>query len=106
MQAQFDHLAETYFGGYEFDLGEREHGMALSCDHDFEMFAAAVGYVKTYVEAILKDEGENIESCTSCSSDICADVELDLGELEPDTVFFQPLQKLLDQSRSARVLSK
>ena len=57
MQAQFDHLAETYFGGYEFDLGEREHGMALSCDHDFEMFAAAVGYVKTSVAAILQDEG-------------------------------------------------
>ncbi|KAH9926495.1 dynein associated protein-domain-containing protein [Fomitopsis serialis] len=78
MQAQFDHLAETYFNGYEFDLGEREHGMALACDHDFE-FAA-----------ILKDE----------------DVEVDLGELEPNAVFFEPLQRLLDQSRSARKLTK
>ncbi|TFY63700.1 hypothetical protein EVJ58_g3096, partial [Rhodofomes roseus] len=90
MQAQFDHLAETYFNGYEFDLGERELGMALACDHDLEMFAAAVGLVKTSVAAVLKDE----------------DVEVDLGELEPDAVFFQPLQRLLDQSRSARVLSK
>ena len=69
MQAQFDHLAETYFGGYEFDLGEREHGMALSCDHDLEMFAAAVGYVKTSVAAILKDEGETAtRRAWSCNS--------------------------------------
>lgn len=67
MQAQFDHLSETYFGGYEFDLGEREHGMALSCDHDLEMFAAAVGYVKTSVAAILKDEGKTTTYYARCS---------------------------------------
>ncbi|KZT73394.1 hypothetical protein DAEQUDRAFT_762303 [Daedalea quercina L-15889] len=90
MQAQFDHLSETYFSGYDFDLGEREHGMALTCDHDLEQLAAAMGFVKTSVAAVLKDE----------------DVEIDLGELEPNVVFFEPLQRLIDQSRSARVLSK
>ena len=29
MQSQFDHLSETYFNNFEFDLGEREMGYAL-----------------------------------------------------------------------------
>ncbi|THH30239.1 hypothetical protein EUX98_g3963 [Antrodiella citrinella] len=90
MQSQFDHLAETYFSGYEFDLGERELGYALSVDHDLEMFAASVGLIKTSVAAIMKDE----------------DVEADMGDLDADETFFTPLQKLLDQCRGARVLSK
>lgn len=57
MQSQFDHLAETYFDGFEFDLGERELGYALAVDHDLEMFAASVGLIKTSVEAIMKDQG-------------------------------------------------
>ncbi|KAI0658356.1 dynactin [Cubamyces menziesii] len=90
MQSQFDHLSETYFNNFEFDLGEREMGYALSFDHDLEMFAASVGLIKTSVEAVLMDK----------------DVEVELGSIEPDQDFFGPLQKLLDQSRSAKVLSK
>ncbi|OSD01208.1 dynactin [Trametes coccinea BRFM310] len=90
MQSQFDHLAETYFNNFEYDLGERELGYALSFDHDLEMFAASVGLIKTSVQAVLKDN----------------DVELDLGSVDPEQDFFTPLQKLLDQCRSAKVLSK
>ncbi|EMD32620.1 hypothetical protein CERSUDRAFT_161581 [Gelatoporia subvermispora B] len=90
MQSQFDHLSETYFGGFEYDLGERELGYALSFDHDLEMFAASVGLMKTSVAAIMKDE----------------DVELDMGDLDPETEFFNPLQRLLDQCRGAKVLSR
>lgn len=57
MQAQFDHLAETYFSGFDFDLGERELGYALSFDHDLDMFAASLGLVKTSIEAVMKDDG-------------------------------------------------
>lgn len=57
MQSQFDHLSETYFNNFEFDLGERELGYALSFDHDLEMFAASVGLIKTSVAAVLKDNG-------------------------------------------------
>lgn len=56
MQAQFDHLAETYFTGFEHDLGERELGYALSYDLDLDVFAASIGLTKTSVVAILKDE--------------------------------------------------
>lgn len=57
IQAQFDHLAETYFDGFEHDLGERELGYALSFDHDLDMFAASIGLAKTSVAAILQDDG-------------------------------------------------
>ncbi|OCH92962.1 dynactin [Obba rivulosa] len=90
MQSQFDHLSETYFSGFEYDLGERELGHALSFDHDLEMFAASVGLMKTSVAAIMKDEG----------------VQLDMGDLNPEEEFFNPLQRLLDQCRGAKVLSK
>ena len=69
-------------------MGERELGYALSFDHDLEMFAASVGLIKTSVDAIMKDE----------------DVEVDLGELDAEVEFFSPLQKLIDLSRSAKVI--
>ncbi|KZT02085.1 dynactin [Laetiporus sulphureus 93-53] len=90
IQSQFDHLVETYLNGFEYDLGERELGFALSFDHDLEMFAASAGLVKTSVAAIMKDE----------------DVEVISGGLDADQEFFDPLQKLLGQCRSAKVLSK
>lgn len=90
LQAQFDHLAETYFGGFDQDLGERELGYALSFDYDLDVFAAAIGLTKTSVAAILRDE----------------DVVLDMGGYDPESELFEPLQRLLDQCKSAKVLSK
>lgn len=58
MQSQFDHLSETYFNGYDFDLGERELGYALSFDYDLEMFYASIGLIKTSVSAIMEDQGK------------------------------------------------
>ena len=57
MQSQFDHLVETYFNGFDFDLGERELGYALSCDYDLEMFSASVGLIKTAITGIMEDQG-------------------------------------------------
>ncbi|KAJ3484582.1 hypothetical protein NLI96_g5543 [Meripilus lineatus] len=90
MQSQFDHLSETYFSGFDYDLGERELGYALAFDHDLEMFAASMGLIKTSISAIIQDD----------------DVEVDLGELDSEAEFFGPLQKLLDQCRGAKVLSR
>lgn len=58
MQSQFDHLAETYFSSFEYDLGERELGYVLSIDHDLEMFTASVGLIKTAISAIMEDDGK------------------------------------------------
>ena len=57
IQAQFDHLADTYFKDFDFDLGEREFGLVLSLDHDLDVYASSMGLTKTAVEAILNDEG-------------------------------------------------
>lgn len=57
IQAQFNHLAETYFKDFDFDLGERELGLVLSLDHDLDVYASSMGLTKTAVEAILNDEG-------------------------------------------------
>ncbi|KAG6911272.1 hypothetical protein DXG01_002111 [Tephrocybe rancida] len=90
IQAQFDHLAETYFDGFEHDLGERELGYALSFDHDLDMFSASIGLAKTSVESILKEE----------------EVTLDMGGYDIQTELFAPLQTLLDSSKSAKNVSK
>ena len=70
IHAQFDHISETYFAGFDFDLGERELGYALSFDHDLDMFAASLGLVKTSIEAAMKEDGElRIAMATGARSD-------------------------------------
>ena len=71
IHAQFDHISETYFAGFEFDLGERELGYALSFDHDLDMFAASLGLVKTSIEAAMKEDGKfGIAMVTSSGFDV------------------------------------
>lgn len=57
MLAQFEHLAETYFSGFDYDLGERELDLVLSFDNDLDMFSAAIGLTKTALQTIQKDDG-------------------------------------------------
>lgn len=64
MQAQFDHLAETYFNAFDHDLGERELGDALSFDMDLDMFAASIGLTKTSVAAVIADQGQSLQFAT------------------------------------------
>jgi len=58
MHAQFSHLAETYFSNFDYDVGERELGHALSFDHDLDTFAASLGLVKSSIEEIMKEDGK------------------------------------------------
>jgi dynactin 1 len=57
IQAQFDHLSEAYFDGFDTDLAERELGYVTSLDHDLDMFAASIGLAKTSVAGLMKEEG-------------------------------------------------
>lgn len=57
IQAQFEHIAETYFDGFEHDVGERELGYAQTLDNDLDMFVASIGLTKTALEALDRDEG-------------------------------------------------
>lgn len=60
IQAQFDHLAETYFDGFETDLAERELGYVLGFDHDLDMFAASISLARTSVVGLIKEEGMSL----------------------------------------------
>ena len=57
IQAQFDHLTETYFDGFETDLAERELGYVAAFDHDSDMFAASISFTRTSVTARIKEDG-------------------------------------------------
>ncbi len=113
IQAQFDHLAETYFEGFEHDLAERELGYAVSFDLDLDMFSASVSLAKTCIATIMEDEGKvnlvviSIELvCLNAFLPFPADVDVDLGGYDAEEEMLEPLQKLLDQCKSAKVFSK
>lgn len=57
MLGQFEHLAEAYFAGMKFDLGERQLDRILSVEHDLDSFVAAIGLSKNELQIILSDEG-------------------------------------------------
>ncbi|KIK02267.1 hypothetical protein K443DRAFT_677778 [Laccaria amethystina LaAM-08-1] len=90
IQAQFDHLAETYFDGFDYDLAERELGYLMALDLDLDMCSASLRLTKTAVEATINDK----------------DVELDMGGYDIDLELFEPLLKLLEQCKGAKTLSK
>jgi dynactin 1 len=106
IHAQFDHISETYFAGFDFDLGERELGYALSFDHDLDMSTASLGLVKTSIEAVMKEDGklgitlvpgsrvDAGRSCTRC--------DLGYGRLRPRRTLYAPLRRVLDQCRSGK----
>lgn len=90
IQAQFDHLAETYFKDFDFDLGQRELGLVLSLDHDLDVYASSMGLTKTAVEAVLNDE----------------DIPRDLNGMDPGKSFLEPIQKSLDQCKNAKAVAR
>ncbi|VDC06717.1 unnamed protein product [Peniophora sp. CBMAI 1063] len=90
IMAQFEHLAETYFAGFEFDLGERELSVVASLDLELDMYMATIAAAKTSVGDILKDE----------------ELASDLAGLDPQKEFFEPMQRVLDHTKSAKTLSK
>lgn len=73
IQAQFDHLAETYFEGFEHDLAERELGYAVSFDLDLDMFSASIALAKTCVATIMEDEGNIRDTQSQCP---CQDIDI------------------------------
>lgn len=57
MLGQFEHLAESYFSGHSFDLGERQLDRILSVEHDLDSFVAAIGLSKYELETAVRDDG-------------------------------------------------
>ncbi|KAI0808086.1 hypothetical protein C8Q74DRAFT_1380692 [Fomes fomentarius] len=93
IQLQFDHLSETYFNNFEYDLGERELGYTQSLTMTWR--CSPPPWVSSRRPLMPY-------SRTRTS----VDVEVNLGSVDPEADFFEPSQKLLDQCRSAKVLSR
>ncbi|KAJ3503186.1 hypothetical protein NLJ89_g8547 [Agrocybe chaxingu] len=90
IQAQFDHLAEAYFDGFETDLAERELGYVTAFDHDLDMFAASIALTRTSVSSLIKEE----------------EIVLEMGGYDIDQELFNPLVTLLNRCKSAKTVSK
>ncbi|KAJ3888804.1 dynactin [Lentinula edodes] len=91
INAQFNHLAEMYFGDYfggHPDIAERELGTLTLFDLDLDMFAASIGMMKTSVEGLLKEE----EFAPSA----------DFGGFDIHTELYTPLLTLLSRSKSVK----
>ncbi|KAJ4492110.1 dynein associated protein-domain-containing protein [Lentinula edodes] len=111
INAQFNHLAEMYFGDYfggqlfgyvsssllffhsfthinSPDIAERELGTLTLFDLDLDMFAASIGMMKTSVEGLLKEE----EFAPSA----------DFGGFDIHTELYTPLLTLLSRSKSVK----
>ncbi|KAK1224892.1 hypothetical protein PQX77_012169 [Marasmius sp. AFHP31] len=88
--SQFNHLAEIYFSGFKFDLGERELGYLASFDLDVDTFTASIGLAKTSIQAVLKED----------------DVVLDLGGFDITPELLDPLQALLEKTKSVKNSSR
>ncbi|KAH8119806.1 dynactin [Phellopilus nigrolimitatus] len=86
---QYEHLAETYFNAFDHDLGDREFGYVQSFDNDLDLFSASLALVHTSLSEIMND----------------GDVTIELDD-DPAVKLFEPLQRLLDQSKGAKNLSK
>ncbi|KZO99357.1 hypothetical protein CALVIDRAFT_477249 [Calocera viscosa TUFC12733] len=86
MLAQFEHLAETFFAGFHFALGEQELDLASSVDYDLDTFMASLGLVQHVLSSATQDREILFES----------------DDLELDVAVYDPLNSVLAQARSAR----
>ncbi|KAL8277717.1 hypothetical protein RQP46_009839 [Phenoliferia psychrophenolica] len=88
--AQAKHLAELHLQESHLDLAEREQSYIASLDLDLDTIAAAAGFSKQALAMISIDP----------------DVELDIGDASLDDMLFKPLQQLLNQARTSKVVTK
>lgn len=62
MASQIEHLANAYATGYDYDLGERELGIAQNFDRDLDNIAAPVALINSRLLELLDDEGKCFSS--------------------------------------------
>ena len=67
----FGHLAEMYFEGLDYDLGERELGYALAFDHELDNLSASLALISSCVSDIMKDEGGLLDLAIGILAYIC-----------------------------------
>lgn len=113
--AQYEHLASTYFGETDHDLGVRQLDLVLGFDFDLDNFAAAVGFAKQVIVMASQDPGACFtpsQSFSAPDADVyqalppCAEVTVDTGGLTLEESIYAPIQHLLDLVKSVKLASK
>lgn len=104
--AQSEHLAELYLSGTDYDVGDQQVASINSVDLDLDTLAAGIGHARQTVAAVYADEGDlSSFLCRDCA-DSGAGLEIDAGNSNLEITIFTPLQSLLQQSRTAKVVSR
>ncbi|KAI9618516.1 hypothetical protein H4Q26_012337 [Puccinia striiformis f. sp. tritici PST-130] len=84
---QLRHLAEVYMSESDYDVAELQYGDIYTLDVDLDSILVCIAFAKQTITAIEKD-----------------------GQSDPNTdlsdIVFRPLQNLLAQARTAKVISK
>ncbi|KAI5478786.1 dynactin [Pseudohyphozyma bogoriensis] len=89
--AQAEHLADLHLQEQPLlDLAEREHSYIGALDLDFDTIAAAAGFTKQALATISRDQ----------------EVPVELNDVDLDESLFTPLQTLVNQARSSKVVTK
>lgn len=107
MLGQFEHLAEAYFSGFRFDVGERQLDRILSVEHDLDSFIAAIGLSKYELETVVRDEGRLFSSLLDCPSDrpsdrLAAEITIEDEGLDIQSQMLGPMEIVLEATRSAK----
>lgn len=100
-------MAEVNLGESGLDLGEMQLGQAHTIDLDLDTFVAGVGYTKQSIAVITKEPGawlafgssEAFEADQKCTP---ADVTVEPEDLSIGDEVFEPLQRLIEQARTAQ----
>ncbi|KAF8317347.1 hypothetical protein DL93DRAFT_2165610 [Clavulina sp. PMI_390] len=90
MLGQFEHLAESYFSGYTFDLGERQLDKILSVEYDLDSFIAAIGLSKHVIENAMRDD----------------EIVVEEEDLDVQSQLVSPMVALLESTRSAKTAAR
>ncbi|KAH9816776.1 dynein associated protein-domain-containing protein [Melampsora americana] len=84
---QMRHLAELYLSDTEYDVAELQCGDIQTLDVDLDSILACIGFTKQTIATIEKDGQTDVDDYLS-------------------DILFRPLQNLIHQARTAKVISK
>lgn len=84
---QMRHLAELYLADTEYDVAELQCGDIQTLDVDLDSILACIGFTKQTIATIEKDGQTDVDDYLS-------------------DILFRPLQNLIHQARTAKVISK
>jgi dynactin 1 len=108
------HLAEIYMSDSDYDVAELQYGDISTLDVDLDSILVCIAFAKQTIAALEQDDRSYLSSYViifpSSSLPFFPPFVLFLSEIDPNAdlsdIVFRPLQNLLGQARTAKVISK